>query len=67
MQIAVGDLIRELSLYQDDDIVYFSGLDFYRVKGRGQDENGHEIVQIEFNESVHRNSEGIVVVHNHSQ
>jgi len=67
MQTTVEQLIQELSVFKADDIVYFSGLEFNRVKGREQDENGHEIVQIEFIESVYRNSEGNVVVHNHSQ
>lgn len=54
----VGDLIRQLSIYDKDCEVEFSGLDFYRFKMRG------EQLFIEFNQQVYRTREGKVVVEN---
>ena len=55
--ISVEELRQELSHYPGHYRVSFSGLEFYRVKQRGP-----EIIQIEFNEAVHRTPEGRVVV-----
>lgn len=57
--ITVGMLRDALAMYPDDHELSFSGLEFYRVKQRGPD-----LVQIEFNEHVHRDETGRVVVIN---
>ena len=59
MEITVGELKRDLSLYADDCIITFGGLDFYRVKQRGD-----KLLQIEFNQNLHLDSKGKVVVQN---
>ena len=59
MEITVGELKRDLSLYADDYIITFGGLDFYRVKQRGD-----KLLQIEFNQNVYLDSKGKVVVQN---
>ena len=58
--LTVGELIQQLSVFDKDAEVSFSGLDFYRLKLRGE-----KLLQVEFNQSVYRNSEGLVVVENH--
>jgi hypothetical protein len=60
--ITVGELKKHLSLYKDDCEITFSGLNFYRTKTRGE-----KLVQIEFDETIHRNNEGIVEIANHQQ
>lgn len=55
----VGSLIAELSVYEKDMLVDFSGLDFYRFKLRSPN-----LVQCEFNQQVYRTAEGAVVVEN---
>lgn len=57
--ISVGQLRQELSSWHDDDEISFSGLTFYRVKGRGE-----HLAQIEFNEPVYLDESGRVVVQN---
>lgn len=57
--ITVGHLIDELSKYPNDFTVDFSGLDFYRVKQRGDTH-----IQIEFNQAVYRTAQGTVGVQN---
>ncbi len=57
--ITVGELRRALSLYEDDIELSFGGLEFYRVKSRGD-----KLAQIEFNQPVYLDSEGRVVVQN---
>lgn len=57
-RITVGDLKRILSIHSDHEELYFSGLDFYRLKNRGG------CIQVEFNQLVYRDSEGCVVVEN---
>lgn len=57
--ITVGELRRALSLYEDDTELSFGGLEFYRVKSRGEN-----LAQIEFNQPVYLNSDGQVVVEN---
>lgn len=59
-RITVGQLKRHLEGYEDSDELSFSGLDFYRLKRRGPG-----LVQVEFNQSVYRDSKGRVVVENH--
>ena len=57
--ITVAVLKAHLSAYPDDTELDFSGLDFYRLKQRGE-----KLVQIEFNQQVYRTPEGDVVVQN---
>ena len=47
--ITVGDLKRLLAAHHDDSIIDFSGLEFYRLKMRGE-----SLVQVEFSEVVQR-------------
>ena len=58
----LGTLLDQLEGLPRDTKIYFGGLDFYRVKTRGP---GH--VQIEFNQSVYRTSEDLLVVEDHEQ
>lgn len=58
--ITVGELKEHLAIYPDNYTIDFSGLEFYRLKQRGDTH-----VQLEFNQSVYRNAEGRVVVENH--
>ena len=58
MEITVGDLKRMLETHDDDAVLSFSGLDFYRLKQRGP-----KLVQVEFNQSVYEH-EGKVHVEN---
>ena len=55
----VGDLRRQLSVYPEHYEVDFSGLDFYRLKQRGD-----ELIQVEFNQPVYRDANGRVIVEN---
>lgn len=57
--MTVGELLDRLQNYPRDTKIYFGGLDFYRLKWRGEN-----LVQLEFNQPVYRNSEGHVVVEN---
>jgi len=57
--ITVGMLIEQLSIFDKDSEVDFSGLDFYRLKQRGPN-----LVQVEFNQQVYRDDQGKVVVSN---
>ncbi len=58
-EITVKTLISELSTYDGEMKISFSGLDFYRLKDRG------EYLQIEFNQTVFKNENGEVVIQNH--
>lgn len=58
----VGTLLDQLQGLPRDTLVSLGGLDFYRVKRRGP-----ELVQIEFNQSVYRTSEDLLVVEDHEQ
>ncbi|ECC9580731.1 hypothetical protein ACK1DB_004356 [Salmonella enterica] len=60
--ITVGILIDLLQSYPRDTLLDFSGLDFYRLKWRAEN-----LVQIEFNQLVYRNSDGLVVIENLDQ
>lgn len=56
----VDDLIKELMPLKGKDFdITFSGLDFYRIKQRAD-----KLVQLEFNEQVYLDSQGLVVVDN---
>jgi len=57
--ISIGRLREELAGYPDDYELSFSGLEFYRVKPYGP-----KLVQVEFNEHVHRDETGRVVLVN---
>ena len=57
--ITVGEFKQQLELYSDEAILYFSGLDFYRLKLR--EEN---YVQVEFNQQVYKDDQGKVVIEN---
>lgn len=51
MDLTVGEFKKMLEAYDDGDELSFSGLDFYRLKRRGDD-----LVQVEFNQHVHKDS-----------
>ena len=51
VQITVGQLKEMLAGFDDSDELSFSGLDFYRLKRRGDD-----LVQFEFNQHVYKDS-----------
>lgn len=57
--ITVKELKRDLENYSDHLEVYFGGLDFYRLKDRG------DTLQVEFNQTVYKDSTGKVIVENH--
>jgi len=61
-QITIAELKEKLAIYPNDSVIDFSGLDFSRVKSRGD-----KLVQIEFIQTVYRNAQGDVVVENHEQ
>jgi hypothetical protein len=60
--IDLGTLLDQLNGLPRDTRISFGGLDFYRVKPRGP-----ALIQIEFNQSVYRTTEGLLVVEDHSQ
>lgn len=60
--IELGTLLDQLVGLPRDTKVSFGGLDFYRVKPRGP-----KLVQIEFNQSIYRTAEGLLVAEDHSQ
>jgi len=49
-------LIRHLSAFPKDSKVYFSGLDFSRLKMRG------DFVQVEFAQQVYLNNRGKIII-----
>lgn len=57
--ITIGQLRKELAPWHDDDLITFSGLTFYQIKGRGD-----HLAQVEFNEPVYLDESGCVVVQN---
>ncbi|ECC3465318.1 hypothetical protein AA471_22160 [Salmonella enterica subsp. enterica] len=57
--ITVGILLDLLQSYPRDTLLYFSSLDFYRLKWRGEN-----LLQVEFNQLVYRNSDGLVMIEN---
>lgn len=58
----LGTLLDQLEGLPRETQISFGGLDFYRVKRRGPD-----LVQIEFNQSVYRTAEDLLVVEDHEQ
>ncbi|MCY1699505.1 hypothetical protein OVA10_15775 [Lelliottia sp. SL45] len=60
--MTVGELLDQLQHYPRDTLLSFSGLDFYRLKWRAEN-----LVQVEFNQAVYRDSDGLVIVENLSQ
>lgn len=59
MNITVKELIEQLQKEDPELPIFFGGLDFYRLKDRGG------FLQIEFNQSVYLDEDGLVVVKNH--
>jgi hypothetical protein len=57
--ITVEDLIKHLNGYPLHFKIYFGGLDFYRLKQRGEN-----FIQMEFNQPVYLDAQGNVVVEN---
>ena len=57
--ITLGEFRQHLEAYPDDYEIYFSGLDFYRIKQRGE-----KLIQVEFNQQVYLDEQGNVVVEN---
>jgi hypothetical protein len=55
--ITVGELKLHLEVYSDDCELDFSGLDFYRLKSRGE-----KYVQVEFNQTVGLQGDGAVTI-----
>jgi len=51
MRITVGQFKEMLEGANDDDELSFSGLDFYRLKRRGDD-----LIQVEFDQHVYKES-----------
>ncbi len=60
--IDLGTLLGQLEGLPLDTRVYFGGLDFYRINPQGP-----KLIQIEFNQSVYRTREDVLVVQDHSQ
>ncbi|MFW6046993.1 MAG: hypothetical protein ACOCP4_04320 [Candidatus Woesearchaeota archaeon] len=54
----IKDFIEELKKYDSDLVLNFSGLDFYRLKDRG------DFVQVEFNQNVYKDKHGKVIIEN---
>ena len=59
MKITVEELIDYLKNEDQDKVIDFGGLDFYRLKDRG------DCIQFEFNQTIYQDKEGNVVVENH--
>ena len=59
MEITVGEMLDQLKVFPKDTTLYFGGLDFYRLKSRGDD-----LVQVEFDQPVYRDDTGRVIVDN---
>lgn len=57
--ITVGQFREHLKVYPDDWTLDFCGLDFYRLKARGE-----TLVQVEFSQPVYRDADGKIVVEN---
>ncbi len=46
-EITVGEFKELLDGYSDDTVLYFNGLDFYRLKLRGE-----KFLNVEFNQTI---------------
>ena len=55
MSMTVKDLIRMLQVEDPDKELYFGGLQFFRLKNRGDE------VQVEFNQTVYVKDRKVVV------
>ncbi len=55
--VTVGDLKRQLDSYPESAELHMGGLQFYRLKRRGDD-----LVQLEFGQQVYRDQDGEIVV-----
>lgn len=55
--ISVGELRKQLEIFDDDAEIYAGGLTLYKLKLVGE-----KLVQMEFNEYVHRNKEGRLII-----
>ncbi len=55
--ITVGDLIEQLKVFNKNDELYMGSLTYYRLKKRGDN-----VVQLEFNETVYMDSQGVIHV-----
>jgi hypothetical protein len=65
VEITVGELIEQLSVFDKNSVIRFGGgdLDFYRLKHRGRDlTTGEELVSVEFQQLVYRDDEGQLVI-----
>jgi hypothetical protein len=58
MKITVKELIEELKNQNQDLEIYFGGLEFYRLKDRG------DCLQFEFNQTVSKDEKGLVIIVN---
>ncbi|MEX0899438.1 MAG: hypothetical protein WD081_01965 [Gammaproteobacteria bacterium] len=56
-RITVGELKQHLKAFNDDEILDFSGLEFYRLKSRGPKQ-----VQVEFSQIIFRRDDGKFVI-----
>ena len=56
--ITVGDLRRQLEIFDADAALFMDGLRFYRLKRRGA-----KLVAVEFQEVVHRDDTGRLIAH----
>ncbi|WP_157619284.1 hypothetical protein [Psychromonas aquimarina] len=60
MTLTIGELKKMIKDYDNDIEISFSGLDFYRLKMRGD-----KLVQVEFNQGVYKSREtGEIIVEN---
>lgn len=57
MLITVGELKKQLNLYSNDTEISFSGLDFYRLRKRGDN-----LVQVEFNQLIYKDNAGKIII-----
>jgi hypothetical protein len=55
--ISVGELRRQLEIFDDNAEIYAGGLTLYKLKVIGD-----KLIQMEFNEYVHRDKEGKLVI-----
>ena len=61
MDITVGEMKEMLEGWPDDMELSFNGLEFYRLKQRGE-----KLLQVEFNQFVYKDKKtGNVMVDNH--
>ncbi len=55
--ITVGELKKQLDIFDDDAEIFAGGLTLYKIKLVGD-----KLVHMEFNEYVHRNEEGRLII-----